>query len=289
MKKVAVLLASYNGKKWIKRQIDSILCQKHVNITIFISDDLSTDGSKEFIQDEYKDNKVVLLNDAGKFGGAAKNFYRLISAVDFNEFDYISLADQDDIWCEDKLIHAISIMENGQINGYSSNVLAFWGDGRERLVKKSYPQKKFDYFFETGGPGCSCVLKRNSIQKFKKFLISNWDHANSIESHDWLIYAYFRSKGMRWKIDDKPLMYYRQHDNNQVGMNFGLKAYFSRFFQIKTKWYRNEVTNILILLNSDSVEKFHLERFFLIKNFWHLRRRFRDAIILLFMIIFNIF
>ena len=125
--------------------------------------------------------------------------------------------------------------------------------------------------------------------KFKKFLIANWKNVNLIQLHDWFIYAYFRSQNFKWMIDDKPLMYYRQHDYNEVGLNYGLKAYLIRFYKIKTKWYRNEVQKIILLLNKSSKQEISLKRFFLIKNFWQLRRRPRDAIFLLFMIAFQIF
>ena len=104
-----------------------------------------------------------------------------------------------------------------------------------------------------------------------------------------MIYAYFRSQGMKWKIDSKSLMRYRQHDNNQVGLNYGLKAYLIRSKKIKAKWYRNEVQKIIYLLNGRSSQDISLKKLFLIKNFWHLRRRPRDAIFLLFIIIFQIF
>ena len=90
MKNVAVLLASYNGIKYIKEQIDSILNQDEVEVTIFISDDLSTDGTIDYLHNIYKDEKrLTYLNSNQKFGGAAKNFYRLIKDVNFSDFDYI--------------------------------------------------------------------------------------------------------------------------------------------------------------------------------------------------------
>jgi len=74
-KKIAVLLASYNGTKYIKEQIDSILNQKDVDVTIFISDDVSIDSTLEYLQSIYKDNrKLIYLKNDTKFGGAAKNF-----------------------------------------------------------------------------------------------------------------------------------------------------------------------------------------------------------------------
>ena len=287
---IAVLLAAYNGMEWIEEQVASISSQKNTSVEIFISVDLSNDKTYEWCQDLARNNSYIKVLPYGeRFGGAAKNFYRLIRDVDFSYFDYIALSDQDDIWDSDKLHHAISVIEKDNLDGYSGNVTAFWSDGQERLVKKSFPQKRFDYFFEAAGPGCTYVFKQQAIQKFKKFLIKNWTKVNLVELHDWMIYAYFRSQGMKWKIDSKSLMRYRQHDNNQVGENYGVKAYLIRFKKIKAKWYRNEVQKIIYLLNGRSSQDISLKKLFLTKNFWHLRRRPRDAIFLLFMIIFQIF
>ena len=104
-----------------------------------------------------------------------------------------------------------------------------------------------------------------------------------------MVYAYFRSEGMKWKIDNKPLMFYRQHDNNQFGMNSGLKAYLNRLSKIRTKWYRNEVRKITALLDNAYEKDFSLKSSFLISIFWNLRRRPRDAITLLFMVVFQVF
>jgi rhamnosyltransferase len=285
-----VLLAAYNGIAWIEEQVDSIFQQKEVDVNIYISVDISNDGTYEWCQDLASKNiRVNVLPYGERFGGAAKNFFRLIRDVDFLGFDYVALADQDDIWNDGKLYHAIKAIKQEDLDGYSSDVIAFWSNGRKKLVKKSFPQKKFDYFFEAAGPGCTYLLKQQSAQKFKKFLIKNWRSVNLVEFHDWMIYAYFRSQGMKWKIDDKPLMCYRQHRHNQVGLNSGLKAYLIRFNKIKKKWYRNEVQKIIYLLNERSTQDISLKGFFLIKNLWYLRRRPRDLVVLLFMIIFKIF
>ena len=287
---IAVLLAAYNGSEWIEEQIDTILKQQGVQLHLFISVDLSTDNTYDLCKEfEQREIDITILKYGERFGGAAKNFFRLIRDVDLLGFDYVALADQDDIWNDDKLHRAIKVIKRDDLDGYSSNVIAFWSDELEKLVKKSFPQKKFDYFFEAAGPGCTYVLKQQPIQKFKKFLIKNWGDVNLVELHDWMLYAYFRSRGMKWKIDNKSLMHYRQHEHNQVGLNSGLKAYLIRFNKIKTKWYRNEVQKIINLLNGSSEQDISLKRLFLIKNFWHLRRRPRDAIFLLFMIILQIF
>ena len=287
---VAVLLAAYNGMAWIEEQVDSILQQKEVDIDIYISVDISNDDTYEWCKDlAVRNTHVNILSYGNHFGGAAKNFLRLIRDVDFSTYDYISLADQDDIWLPNKLFHAVNMLQKNNMDAYSSDVIAFWSDGREKLVKKSYPQKRYDYFFEAAGPGCSYVLKYQSLQQFKAFLIKNWNQVNSIESHDWLMYAFFRSRKMSWYIDSKALMFYRQHGSNQVGSNFGLLAYLKRIRMIKSGWYRSEVKKISEVTDTNSDCAFNLGKWFLIKNFYQLRRQNRDAFILLLMVLFGIF
>lgn len=277
--KVAVLLAAYNGKEWIGEQIRTIFNQVDVDITVFISVDLSTDDTYEWcIRLSKLDKRVFVLPYGTCFGGAGKNFYRLIREVDFSSYDYVSLADQDDVWLENKLISAISIIREKSVNGYSSNVLAFWLDGREQLIIKSQPQKQFDFLFEAGGPGCTYVLTKNSFEKFKNFLI-NEPSAENFKLHDWLIYAFYRAHNLGWFIDNIPYMRYRQHEKNQVGFNKGFKAYVSRFEQVKDRLFREEVLKLLTLLGLPI--GFRFNRMFLILNFNKLRRRRRDIFILL--------
>ena len=287
---VAVLLTAYNGITWIEEQVDSILNQKNVNIDLYISVDLSSDGTHEWCQElALKNTSVNMLPYGDCFGGAAKNFFRLIKDVDFNGYDYISLADQDDIWLPEKISRAIKLIKDRKLEGYSSNVIAFWEDGREQVIDKSYPQKKYDYYFESAGPGCTFMFKKQSLKKFKIFLTENWDLVNEVKLHDWMIYAYFRSFSMLWYIDKTPSMYYRQHKNNQIGANYYWKSYLSRLKKINSGWYHNEVQKIIALLKPYSRDDMKFSKLFLIINFYKLRRRLRDAIILLLSNIIRLF
>ena len=287
---VAVLLTAFNGIKWIEEQVESIFNQKDVNIDIYISIDLSNDGTYEWCQDlALKNSNVNILPYGNHFGGAAKNFYRLIKEVDICKYDYISLADQDDIWLTDKISRAIKIINVRKLDGYSSNVIAFWEDGRKQLIRKSYPQNKFDYYFESAGPGCTFLLKQQSLKKFKDFLIKNWTLVNEVSLHDVMIYAFFRELSMVWYIDDVPKLFYRQHTNNQIGANVNWRSYLNRLKKIKNKWARREVQKIINLLKPYSKDKISLNYFFLIINFNKLRRRFRDRIILLLMSLIRLF
>jgi rhamnosyltransferase len=288
--KIAILLAAYNGELWIQEQINSILNQVNVEIYLFISVDLSTDKTHELCkQYAQKYQNINILSYGERFNCAAKNFYRLILDVNFLDFDYVSLADQDDIWFPEKLSYAINSLKGNNVEAYSSNVSAFWESGKRKLVKKSYPQKKFDHYFESAGPGCTYVLKRNSAQFLKIFIKSNWVNVKKIESHDWLIYAFFRSNQMPWYIDSKVFMLYRQHELNQVGSNFGFLAYLKRIKMIKSGWYPSEVKKISEIVKVNDYCTFDLGRWFLIKNFYQLRRRNRDVFILLLMMLTGFF
>lgn len=297
-KKIAVLLASYNGIKYIKEQVDSILNQKEVDVTIFISDDLSTDKTVEYLQNIYKDFKnIVYLTSGSKFGGAGKNFFRLIKDVDFSSFDFVSFVDQDDIWYEDKLIRAIKTIEDKQIDAYSSNVLAFWEDGKEMVINKSSSQARYDYLFEAAGPGCTYVLKKDLAISLQKFISENWENVNKVELHDWFIYAFARENNYKWHIDEKPSMRYRQHTSNQVGANDGLNAKLKRLKKVFSSWYREEIIKIIKVLRLENKYKFskyilnksYLNNLLLLKYSFEFRRNKKEKLFLSLLILLGIF
>lgn len=287
--KVAVLLAAYNGMQWIEEQVDSILNQQGVAVTLFFSVDLSTDGTDQWVQKlAAKHSNVFMLPYGERFGGAGPNFFRLIRDADFSGFDAVSFADQDDIWFSDKLSRACALLQDGQCDVYSSNVTAFWTDGKQMLIDKAQPQKQFDHFFEAAGPGCTYVFNIDAASAFKRFVIELGEKIQTVSLHDWLAYAFCRHNGFKWFIDPVPSMLYRQHANNQVGTNTGLSAYKRRFQLISEKWYRRQVLAITSLVVPDISD--HLtSRLFLLKNFLLLRRRARDTLFLLAMVILGIY
>ena len=287
--KVAVLLAAYNGMQWIKEQIDTVFNQQNVDVTIYISVDLSTDGTYEWAEQLAETHtNVVLLPYGERFGGAGPNFFRLVKDVEFSGFDAVSFADQDDIWSLDKLSKAYQLISTGKCDVYSSNVTAFWADGRECLIKKSQPQKKLDHFFEAAGPGCTYVFSQAAMQAFKAFLIAAGDDLKQVSLHDWLAYAFCREQGYKWFIDEWPSMRYRQHENNQVGTNNNLTAYKKRFAMVRAKWLRNQVNIITALVAPEKLAQLN-SSLYLMANFNELRRRYRDRLFLFLMVLFGIY
>ncbi|MDP2071935.1 glycosyltransferase [Methylotenera sp.] len=285
---VAVLLSVYNGMEWIREQIDSILNQEGVEVTVFISIDPSSDGSEELCSQfasQYKN--IFVLPNVGKFGGAAKNFFRLIRDVDFSNYDYIALADQDDIWQQDKLSKAIEALVRTKVDAYSSNVIAFWPDGKQKLISKAQPQRQWDYMFESAGPGCTFVLTKKLALEAQTFLIKNEKKCQNIALHDWFIYAFARSRGFKWFIDREAHMLYRQHASNVVGANVGLKAKLARWQKLREGWLVKQVLLIADVLGYhdawpiQKLKQYHFfDRLTLIKNIHKLRRRLRDRVAL---------
>lgn len=108
---VLVMMASYNGEKFINEQIDSILEQKDVHVTLHICDDGSSDSTPaicESYASKY-DNVLFEVNEVNK--GLAKNFMDMIYDDSALGFNYYAFSDQDDVWLPEKLIHAIRQIE----------------------------------------------------------------------------------------------------------------------------------------------------------------------------------
>jgi rhamnosyltransferase len=301
MPKVVVLMATYNGREWLQSQIESIFGQLDVDVTLFVSDDISSDGTFEYLQEVAKsDIRVKILSRSQKYGSAGKNFYRLISDVDISGFDYVAFADQDDIWNLDKLSRHIQLIKKHDAEAVSSNVEAFWPDGCQKLILKSQPQKNYDFLFESAGPGCTFLMTPWLVNEVRHQLFDN-EVAQEVNMHDWLAYAICRAHGKDWVIDPLPSMWYRQHENNVIGANAGFKAVISRLKKINSGWYRHEValiSRVVASISPDpSLQKFQkiiqlkssLDRLRLIPFAFQGRRKLMDRCVLILSVLFFIF
>src|SRR5690554_1467232 len=97
---ISIALASYNGEKYIKEQLDSILNQTIQDFEIVVCDDASTDNTWEILQQyEAKDKRFKIFRNEQNLG-FKKNFEKAISHC---KGEYIALSDQDDIWIENHL------------------------------------------------------------------------------------------------------------------------------------------------------------------------------------------
>ena len=136
--RVAVCLAAYNGMSWIEAQVDSILTQENVDIRIIVAVDHSADGTEEWLRAfAARDPRVILLPTGPASGGAVQNFFRLLREGDFTGCDYIALSAQSNIWLPSKLTWAVERLNEANAQAYSSEALAFWPNGRRKLICKT--------------------------------------------------------------------------------------------------------------------------------------------------------
>lgn len=211
MKTVQVLMSSYNGEKYIREQIDSILAQQGVNVKLLVRDDGSKDGTLSILKDYENKGKLTLIE--GNNIGPAKSFFALISkAVDA---DYYALSDQDDVWDEDKLTVAIKKMEivNNPYVIYSSNTRLV--DDNKKFIKNETLKPITTLgsaFVKNYVTGCTTVFNKNLLLRLQEYCPTE-----SIKCHDWWINLVALSLDGVSIYDETPHISYRQHGENVTG------------------------------------------------------------------------
>ena len=138
---ILVLMSTYNGERYIKDQLKSIIEQKtDFNIDILIRDDGSKDGTVQIIENIQKEYVYTNIRlQTGENIGCNASFFELIKSSD--EYEYYAISDQDDIWLPDKIDRAIN-----EISIFSSDQPILYGTTsyivNKDLIIKGITQKK---------------------------------------------------------------------------------------------------------------------------------------------------
>lgn len=270
--KILVILATYNGEKYIREQLDSILEQKSVDVDIYIFDDISIDGTIQIVKDYQDENRIKLINNNFRQGSAANNFFGAIKFFHNNflsEYDYISFSDQDDIWLSEKLLAATNLLKIENSSLYVSNLI-LWEEktGKKSIIKKAYSQKKYDFLFEGGSAGCTYVFTSSFCIALKSTII-NIDYTNwKFFSHDWFVYFFARINNYKVSIDSNAYILYRIHDTNvhgQLNVN-SLFAFKERIMLVRNGWYIDHVSEYIKMVpektKSHLIYKLYLKNYF---------------------------
>ena len=212
---VEVLMSTYNGHKFLKEQIESILLQKDVDVHITVRDDGSNDDTVSILK-EYE-NQNVLSWYAGNNVGPAFSFLELVKKAP--ESDYYALCDQDDVWLEDKLIKAVTC-----INRHDQSFPVLYG-GRPCFVDSNLKEIKDKSLnshiphivnYATGlvvrnMPGCTFVFNKSLLKEVKS------TNPRYLEMHDaWITQVCLALDGVLEFDENVPILY-RQHSNNVAG------------------------------------------------------------------------
>ena len=222
--KVEILMATYNGSKYIAEQIDSILNQSYENYHLMISDDESTDDTVEII-DNYVSkypSKITRVVSNMHFGNARDHFFWLMKKC--NE-EYIMFSDQDDVWNKDKIeVSMNELLKLESKNTKDTPLLVFTDqtvvDSNLNIISTSMmtyqkqDTKLIDYkklLFQNIVTGCTVCTNKALVELSLQFKDSN-----SIIMHDWWL-AVVASRFGKVSYLNQSTMLYRQHVGNSVG------------------------------------------------------------------------
>ncbi len=211
---ICILLSSYNGEKYIREQISSILLQERVNLRLIIRDDGSTDSTLTIVKEiSEKDKRVILLNDSNNIG-ITQSFLILVDYAinNYPDCNVFFFADQDDVWLPEKCFAATEKINNGYDLYFSNKIVV--DENLNVLFEERIPYLNllWDYCFPSNASGCTMALSRSICSDLVKCRFFN-----NTFLHDAIAYRLAMFTSCKIYFDEKRYILYRQHDNNVVG------------------------------------------------------------------------
>lgn len=239
--KIAILLSTFNGEKYVEQQVESIITQTYKNIEIFIRDDNSSDKTLKILNDLSGKYQIVHILDSMKNEnvGVTKSFFKLLMSIDA---DYYMFCDQDDVWMNDKvektlermievdtksvptLVHTNLLLVDSELNVIRKDI---WGKNPSTDVK--------DLMFTNNAAGCTMMINN----QMKEVIRNDFDLISSMFMHDWWIVLIAAGFGINEFMSDETMLY-RQHNGNVVGGNDGVIARIDRIFKINNEFKRSK-------------------------------------------------
>lgn len=217
---VCIMMATYNGEKYLGTQIQSIINQTYRHWKLVIQDDGSTDNTMEIVR-QFNDDRIEYRNTPEKKHGAYYNFHSIANQEKMKEksYDYYMFCDQDDIWDQDKIERMLKVIEKED----NSIPVFCYGDMRiinkegETIVNSICNVQGLRYindeslFFSHIIYGCNTIMNKKAF--FSVPYIPLDKSGIDILSHDNL---YAKFAGLRGKVlfYNETTMGYRRHDNN---------------------------------------------------------------------------
>jgi glycosyltransferase involved in cell wall biosynthesis len=217
--RVAVLMCTMQGQRFLAEQLNSIATQTHPNWEIWASDDGSDDHTHAILE-HYQEHwgKDHLSIHSGPAVGSTANFLSLTCRADIDT-EFFAYADQDDIWESDKLERAVSWLQT-----VPRNIPALYGS-RTQLVDERNQYIGYSPLF-TRSPSFENALVQNVaggntmvFNRAARDLLRRAGDQVQVVAHDWWAYMVITGCGGRVHYDPYPTVRYRQHGDNQVGSN----------------------------------------------------------------------
>lgn len=223
MAKVLILLATYNGSKFIRTMVDSVIAQDYKQWHLVLSDDGSTDNTIEILEEYAKNrpNQIIHYRSGKRFGCAQKHFMHLLQQ--FHDAEYIMFCDQDDFWHSDKIRKTLNMMKQIEIDSAVPTLVHTdlrVVDGQLRQIAPSFCKySKLDgnrvelkqLLIQNVVTGCTMMINRSLAE-----LGCKSTESDQMLMHDWWLALLAASCGKIGFLDEATIDY-RQHGNNSVG------------------------------------------------------------------------
>lgn len=246
-KQVTVLMSTYNGEKYLRQQIDSLLDQEGVEVDIRVRDDGSTDQTLSIL-DEYQ-QQGLLHYYIGENLKTARSFLQLV--LDSPESKYYAFSDQDDVWNKNKLNRAISLIEEhesmtekpvlyaGSFKMTDQNLRGIPG-GEGHFTTQTFANA----IVYSCCTGCTIVMNKS----LRDYLKSKPLPQHMLMHDDW-VHKVCLGVGGKVVFDSKPMMLYRQHGNNVDGGIHSIKDKINKVLSERRKNARIMTTQLKELLS----------------------------------------
>ena len=219
--RVAILLSTFNGERFLREQLESLLGQTHGHWVLYWRDDGSSDETRDVLQEfATRAGQGRCVELAGRPGnlGPAESFYSLLREVsgDLASGDAVAFADQDDVWLPEKLERALTALATVPASEpalYCARQMLVSADlapiGLSVLprVPAGFPAA----LTQNVATGCTILLNRPAAR-----LVAS-SRPSPAALHDWWCYLVVMAAGGRLLQDPEPVILYRQHGGNAVG------------------------------------------------------------------------
>jgi glycosyltransferase involved in cell wall biosynthesis len=210
---VSVVMATYNGERFLREQMESLLNQSYTNLEIVIVDDASTDTTIPILDEYVLNNNKIRLYKSEVNLGYIKNFEKGILLC---KGEYIALSDQDDIWLPEKISRLMDSREDHPLVYCNSELID--GNGKELGIKLTDLKNLIDFWsplnYVVGGTasGHAMLVKKEVILASLPLPL--------LVTHDYWI-GFVSTFYGKLKYIDEALVLYRQHGGNVVGVTAG--------------------------------------------------------------------
>ena len=219
MPAIDILMAAYNGERYISEQIESILSQTFTDWRLLIRDDGSTDNTSAIIEDyaaKYP-GKIEIIHDDAVCKNSTKNFFELLKHA---EADYVMFSDQDDVWLPYKVQITYDYMKKAERDNPGKPIVVFTGmqavdselKSIDVILRLDLPEYRYTFkelLADNCVSGCTQILNRECYEGMGGF-------QEGITYHDYWASLYASAFGTIVRVP-MALMLYRQHGDNVVG------------------------------------------------------------------------